>query len=113
MGIVSKTGDWAFKAFTAGLGLTTIYLAGTFSVNVYRGLAWHNSQSVSLSLSPPSFDKTFVYALWNIPFWFSLCILEFRGDWSLLLNFILGQVISLLLAIEDVCVWGGGDIFSN
>ncbi|KAJ4895628.1 Uncharacterized protein Rs2_22422 [Raphanus sativus] len=45
MGIVSKAGDWSFKAFTAGLGFATIYLTATFSVNVYRGLSWHNSQS--------------------------------------------------------------------
>ncbi|BFG32653.1 hypothetical protein CerSpe_189270 [Prunus speciosa] len=45
MGIVSKAGDWAFKAFTAGLGITTIYLTVTFSANVYKGLAWHNAQS--------------------------------------------------------------------
>ncbi|TVU44341.1 hypothetical protein EJB05_03777 [Eragrostis curvula] len=38
--------DLAFKALTAGLGVATIYLAGTFSVNVYRGLAWHSEQSV-------------------------------------------------------------------
>jgi hypothetical protein len=31
--------DMAFKALTAGLGVTTLYLAATFSVNVYRGLA--------------------------------------------------------------------------
>uniref|UniRef100_A0A0D3BHX7 Uncharacterized protein n=1 Tax=Brassica oleracea var. oleracea TaxID=109376 RepID=A0A0D3BHX7_BRAOL len=47
MGIVTKAGDWSFKAFTAGLGLATIYLTTTFSVNVYRGLSWHNAQSVS------------------------------------------------------------------
>ncbi|KAG5522877.1 hypothetical protein RHGRI_034876 [Rhododendron griersonianum] len=46
MGVASKTGEWAFKAFTAGLGVATIYLAATFSVNVYRGLSWHNAQSV-------------------------------------------------------------------
>jgi hypothetical protein len=46
MGIASKAGDWAFKAFTAGLGVTTIYLTASFSFNVYRGLAWHNAQSV-------------------------------------------------------------------
>ncbi|PON86102.1 hypothetical protein TorRG33x02_181520 [Trema orientale] len=45
MGVASKAGDWAFKAFTAGLGVTTIYLTTTFSVNVYRGISWHNSQS--------------------------------------------------------------------
>ncbi|PKI63162.1 hypothetical protein CRG98_016347 [Punica granatum] len=45
MGLASKAGDWAFKAFTAGLGIATVYLAGTFSVNVYRGLSWHNAQS--------------------------------------------------------------------
>jgi len=39
--------DLAFKALTAGLGVATLYLAGTFSVNVYRGLAWHSEQSVS------------------------------------------------------------------
>jgi hypothetical protein len=49
MGIASKAGDWTFKAFTAGLGVTTIYLAATFSVNVYRGLSWHNAQSVTNS----------------------------------------------------------------
>lgn len=51
MGIVSKAGDWAFKAFTAGLGVTTLYLAATFSANVYKGLAWHKAQSVTISLS--------------------------------------------------------------
>ncbi|ESQ45778.1 hypothetical protein EUTSA_v10010893mg [Eutrema salsugineum] len=45
MGIVTKAGDWSFKAFTAGLGLATIYLTATFSANVYRGLSWHNAQS--------------------------------------------------------------------
>ncbi|XXG52307.1 hypothetical protein AAC387_Pa03g0682 [Persea americana] len=38
-------GDIAFKSLTAALGLTTIYLTATFSVNVYRGLAWHNAQT--------------------------------------------------------------------
>ncbi|KAG2327958.1 hypothetical protein Bca52824_010686 [Brassica carinata] len=47
MGIVSKAGEWSFKAFTAGLGFATIYLTATFSVNVYRGLSWHNAQSVT------------------------------------------------------------------
>ncbi|KAI8003610.1 GDSL esterase/lipase [Camellia lanceoleosa] len=51
MGVASKAGDWAFKAFTAGLGVATIYLAATFFVNVYRGFSWHNAESVSLSLS--------------------------------------------------------------
>jgi len=46
MGIVTRAGDWSFKAFTAGLGLATIYLTATFSFNVYRGLSWHNAQSV-------------------------------------------------------------------
>ena len=49
--------DMAFKALTAGLGVTTIYLAATFSFNVYRGLAWHSEQSVSASAAqslPPS-----------------------------------------------------------
>ncbi|KAK4794037.1 hypothetical protein SAY86_012031 [Trapa natans] len=45
MGFTRKAGDWAFKAFTAGLGVATVYLAATFSVNVYRGLSWHNAQS--------------------------------------------------------------------
>ncbi|KAI4336074.1 hypothetical protein L6164_014649 [Bauhinia variegata] len=45
MGIASKAGDYAFRAFTAGLGLATIYLTATFSINVYRGLSWHNAQS--------------------------------------------------------------------
>ncbi|KAL5209727.1 hypothetical protein ABZP36_005350 [Zizania latifolia] len=39
--------DVAFKALTAGLGVATLYLAATFSVNVYRGLSWHSEQSVS------------------------------------------------------------------
>ena len=43
--------DLAFKALTAGLGVATLYLAGTFSVNVYRGLAWHSEQSVSWTLN--------------------------------------------------------------
>lgn len=51
MSIASRVGDWGFKAFTAALGVATIYLAGTFSVNVYRGLAWHSAQSVCLILS--------------------------------------------------------------
>ncbi|KAL7213432.1 hypothetical protein ACSBR2_016038 [Camellia fascicularis] len=33
MGVANKAGVWAFKAFTAGLGVATIYLAATFSVN--------------------------------------------------------------------------------
>ncbi|CAL0330158.1 hypothetical protein Lalb_Chr13g0298021 [Lupinus albus] len=45
MGIASKVGDYAFKAFTATLGAATVYLTATFSVNVYTGLAWHNAQS--------------------------------------------------------------------
>nr|CAB3492640.1 unnamed protein product [Digitaria exilis] len=45
--------DLAFKALTAGLGVATIYLAGTFSVNVYRGLSWHSEQSVSEPPTPP------------------------------------------------------------
>ncbi|CAL5407999.1 unnamed protein product [Camellia sinensis] len=45
MGVASKAGDWAFKAFTAGLGVATIYLAATFSVNVYRGLSWLATQN--------------------------------------------------------------------
>ncbi|KAM7471356.1 hypothetical protein LguiA_009539 [Lonicera macranthoides] len=45
MGVASKTGDLVFKAFTAGLGVATLYLTATFSVNVYRGLSWHNAQT--------------------------------------------------------------------
>ncbi|KAF3326021.1 hypothetical protein FCM35_KLT09101 [Carex littledalei] len=37
--------DVAFKALTAGLGVATIYLTVTFSVNVYRGFTWHSAQS--------------------------------------------------------------------
>ncbi|KAL9254616.1 hypothetical protein AKJ16_DCAP13128 [Drosera capensis] len=44
-GAAAKVGDWAFKGFTAALGVATVYLGVTFSVNVYRGLSWHNSQS--------------------------------------------------------------------
>ncbi|QHO49923.1 uncharacterized protein DS421_1g18190 [Arachis hypogaea] len=51
MGLGGKVGDYAFKAFTATLGATTLYLTATFSVNLYRGFVWHNSQTViSLSL---------------------------------------------------------------
>jgi hypothetical protein len=39
-------GDLTFKALTGGLGVTTLYLATTFPVNVYRGLSWHSEQSV-------------------------------------------------------------------
>ncbi|KAL9257566.1 hypothetical protein AKJ16_DCAP06544 [Drosera capensis] len=46
VGAAAKVGDWAFKGFTAALGVATVYLGVTFSVNVYRGLSWHNSQSV-------------------------------------------------------------------
>lgn len=46
MGVVSKAGDWAFKAFSAGLGVATVFFAASFSANVYRGLSWHNRQSV-------------------------------------------------------------------
>ncbi|KAI3952214.1 hypothetical protein MKW98_005909 [Papaver atlanticum] len=42
--VASKAGDLAFKAFTAGLGVATIYLTATFSANVYTGLAWHKAQ---------------------------------------------------------------------
>ncbi|KAK4362410.1 hypothetical protein RND71_017651 [Anisodus tanguticus] len=45
MGVVNKAGDWAFKAFSAGLGVATIFFAASFSANVYRGLSWHNRQS--------------------------------------------------------------------
>ncbi|CAL5351084.1 unnamed protein product [Camellia sinensis] len=45
MGVASKAGCWAFKAITAGLGVATIYLAATFSVNVYRGLSCFRSLS--------------------------------------------------------------------
>ncbi|KAF9667801.1 hypothetical protein SADUNF_Sadunf15G0061200 [Salix dunnii] len=46
MGLAIRAGDWTFKVFTVGLGVATTYLAATFSVNVYRGLSWHNTQSV-------------------------------------------------------------------
>ncbi|KAK4375632.1 hypothetical protein RND71_006309 [Anisodus tanguticus] len=45
MGAASKAGDLVFKAFAAGLGVTTIYLTATFSVNVYRGFSWHKAQT--------------------------------------------------------------------
>ncbi|KOM33214.1 hypothetical protein LR48_Vigan01g277000 [Vigna angularis] len=63
MGVAGKVGDYAFKTFTAALGFTTIYLTATFSVNVYRGLSWHNAQTVpSASLFlPPIFRNLCVY----------------------------------------------------
>ncbi|KAK4264268.1 hypothetical protein QN277_025471 [Acacia crassicarpa] len=45
MGVANKVGDYAFKAVTAGLGLATIYLTATLSVNFYRGFSWHHAQS--------------------------------------------------------------------
>lgn len=42
--------DFGFKALVAGLGITTVYMTVTFSVNVYRGLSWHNAQTVNLLL---------------------------------------------------------------
>ncbi|KAH0662963.1 hypothetical protein KY290_028905 [Solanum tuberosum] len=51
MGAASKAGDLIFKAFVGGLGVTTIYLTATFSVNVYRGLSWHKAQSLKSSAS--------------------------------------------------------------
>lgn len=50
MGGASKAGDLVFKAAAAGLGVATIYLTATFSVNVYRGLSWHKAQSVSSTI---------------------------------------------------------------
>ncbi|CAN4099335.1 unnamed protein product [Withania somnifera] len=47
MGGASKAVDLVFKAFASGLGVATIYLTATFSVNVYRGLSWHKAQSVT------------------------------------------------------------------
>lgn len=61
MGFAAKAGDLVFKGFTAGLGLATIYLTATFSVNVYRGLSWHNSQTVILSFSCLSFQSDCVF----------------------------------------------------
>lgn len=57
MGAANKVGDWVFKGFTATLGVATIYLTATFSVNVYRGLSWHNSQS-KLNNEEPNDQKT-------------------------------------------------------
>jgi hypothetical protein len=61
MGIVTRAGDWSFKAFTAGLGLATIYLTATFSFNVYRGLSWHLKTLFSppLSLLPQTQNLLF------------------------------------------------------
>lgn len=82
MGVASKAGDLVFKAFTAGLGVATIYLTATFSVHVYRGLAWHNAQSVTthslsrflqnnLPITNPSFyssiDNYHSFFLYNKP----------------------------------------------
>ncbi|KAK1296153.1 hypothetical protein QJS10_CPB15g01700 [Acorus calamus] len=46
-------GEVVFKGLTASLGVATLYLAATFSVNVYRGLSWHNSQSACLGIQMP------------------------------------------------------------
>ncbi|KAK1306693.1 hypothetical protein QJS10_CPA10g01728 [Acorus calamus] len=45
MGGGRRMGEVVFKGLTASLGVATLYLAATFSVNVYRGLSWHNSQT--------------------------------------------------------------------
>lgn len=51
MGMASKTaGDWAFTALTTGLAGGTLYFAWACSVNIYRGLSWHNAHVLSLSL---------------------------------------------------------------
>ncbi|CAA7397777.1 unnamed protein product [Spirodela intermedia] len=44
---MGSVGNLAYKAFTAGLGVATLYLTFTFGVNVYRGLSWHNAQSAT------------------------------------------------------------------
>ncbi|KAF6150107.1 hypothetical protein GIB67_035717 [Kingdonia uniflora] len=75
---MSKVGDLAFKTFTAGLGVATIYLTGTFSVNVYRGLAWHKAQQVliHLSLSMLFISETLVYHCRLHGYWNALCLLR-------------------------------------
>lgn len=45
MSAMNKAGDWAFKALVGGLSVATVYLSATFSVNVYRGFAWHKAQA--------------------------------------------------------------------
>ncbi|KAG6523054.1 hypothetical protein ZIOFF_020213 [Zingiber officinale] len=47
---MASAGDIVFKGLTAALGATTLYLAATFSINLYRGISWHTAQSVSLLL---------------------------------------------------------------
>ncbi|OAY81150.1 hypothetical protein ACMD2_22727 [Ananas comosus] len=51
--MLKRAGDVAFKVFTAGLGVATLYLTVTFSINVYRGLSWHSAQSVTPPPPPP------------------------------------------------------------
>ncbi|CAL5379695.1 unnamed protein product [Camellia sinensis] len=67
MGVASKAGCWAFKAFTAGLRVATIYLAATFSINVYCGLSWKPIGLISLldedSNFPKATDLTFANKL--------------------------------------------------
>ncbi|KAK1257232.1 hypothetical protein QJS04_geneDACA019003 [Acorus gramineus] len=61
-------GEVVFKGLTASLGLATLYLAATFSVNVYRGLSWHNSQSVfpsSLSIYIYLFFLILTYIIYS------------------------------------------------
>ncbi|KAF5929877.1 hypothetical protein HYC85_000096 [Camellia sinensis] len=60
--VASKAGDWAFKAFTAGLGVATIYLAATFSVGDPE-LTWGScyecdGEGVRRAAAPHSFGKS-------------------------------------------------------
>ncbi|KAG1359056.1 hypothetical protein COCNU_08G005020 [Cocos nucifera] len=52
---MGSVGDVAFRAFTPGLSIATLYLAGTFFVNFYHGLSWRRTQS----LSSPTFLSLF------------------------------------------------------
>ncbi|ONK70243.1 uncharacterized protein A4U43_C05F31730 [Asparagus officinalis] len=55
--MMSRAAALDLKAFTAGLGVATVYLAGTFSVNVYRGLSWHNAQSGRISANSTDYTQ--------------------------------------------------------
>ncbi|KAL5974259.1 hypothetical protein ACLOJK_030923 [Asimina triloba] len=88
-----KLGDLAFKAFTGGLGVATLYLTVTFSINVYRGLAWHNAQSSRKHGGKLS------RAVWK-----TVAILKHVGSANSLCCFPVSTTILIGWNLEEVCL---------